>query len=232
MANWRSHRQTVRFFGLKNEERLSKGLDVKWHIPSTCLDAARMWFSTGTYSTNRIFRVAMAENPTNPSNGQNVHRFQARTPICHIVSEAWEPPRFQEKRSRSGKAILGALGEFRGILGAALGIGSSILGIRNSILGMASHDLINMKPTILGATLGAIPRIAANPPGTFSFAPSFSELFFENWGGPCAQDCTCFTLLRGGAFGTRGVCNRMHRRKPWANPCNRSASSLPGSLLE
>ena len=46
------------------------------------------------------------------------------------------------KRSRREKAILGALGEFRGILGAALGIH----GIRNSILGMASHDLSNMKP--------------------------------------------------------------------------------------
>ena len=90
------------------------------------------------------------------------------------------------KRSRSEKAILGALGEFRGILGAALGIGNSILGIRNSILGMASHDLINTKPTILGATLGAIPAIAANPPEIFSFAPAFSERFFKNWGGPRA----------------------------------------------
>ena len=84
----------------------------------------------------------------------------------------------QEKRSRSERAILGALGEFRGILGAALGIGNSILGIRNSILGMASHDLINTKPTILGATLGAIPGIAANPPERSSFAPAFSERFF------------------------------------------------------
>ena len=105
------------------------------------------------------------------------------------VSEAWGPPQFQEKRSRSERAILGALGEFRGILGAALGIGNSILGIRNSILGMASHDLINTKPTILGATLGAIPGIAANPPERFSFAPAFSERFFKNWGGPRAPDC-------------------------------------------
>ena len=102
------------------------------------------------------------------------------------LSEARGPPQFQEKRSRSAKAILGALGEFRGILGAALGIGISILGIRDSILGMASHDLINTKPTILGATLGAIPGVAANPPERFSFAPAFSERFFKNWGGPCA----------------------------------------------
>ena len=97
-------------------------------------------------------------------------------------------PNFRKKRSRSEKAILGALGEFRGILGAALRIGNSILGIRNSILGMASHDLINTKPTILGATLGAIPGIAANPPERFSFAPAFSERFFKNWGGPRAPD--------------------------------------------
>ena len=78
-------------------------------------------------------------------------------------SEAWGPPQFQEKRSRSEKAILGALGEFLGILGAALGIRNSILGIRSSILGMASHDLSNTKTTILGATPGAIPGIGGNP---------------------------------------------------------------------
>ena len=27
------------FWHYKNKERLSRGLDVKWHIPSTCLDA-------------------------------------------------------------------------------------------------------------------------------------------------------------------------------------------------
>ena len=61
-------------------------------------------------------------------------------------------------------------------------------GIRNSILGMASHDLINTKPTILGATLGAIPGIAANPHEIFTFDPAFSERFFRNWGGPRAQE--------------------------------------------
>ena len=111
-----------------------------------------------------------------------------RWPRGAPLSEACGPPQFQEKRSRSDKAILGALREFRGILGAALGIGNSILGIRNSILRMASHDLINTKPTILGATLGAIPGIAANPPERFSFAPAFSERFFKNWGGPRAPD--------------------------------------------
>ena len=33
-----------------------------------------------------------------------------------------------------------------------------------------------------------IPGIAANPPERFSFAASFSERFFENWGGPRAPD--------------------------------------------
>ena len=103
-------------------------------------------------------------------------------------SEAWEPPQFQEKRSRSEKAILGALGEFRGILGAALGIRNSILGIRNSILGMAFHDLSNTKTKILGATPGAIPGNDGNPHERFPFAPAFSERFFKNWGGPRAPD--------------------------------------------
>ena len=45
------------------------------------------------------------------------------------ISEALGSPRFQARRSRSEKAILGALGEFRGILGATLGIRNSILGV-------------------------------------------------------------------------------------------------------
>ena len=96
-----------------------------------------------------------------------------------FLSAAWGPPQFQEKRSRSEKAILG---EFRGILGAALGIRNSILGMRNSILGMASHDLSNTKTKILGATPGAIPEIDGNPHERFSFAPPFSERFFQELG--------------------------------------------------
>ena len=80
--------------------------------------------------------------------------------------------------SRSEKATLGALGEFRDILRAALGIQNSILGMRSSILGMASHDLSNTETTILGATPGAIPGINGNPHERFSFAPPFSERFF------------------------------------------------------
>ena len=33
--------------------RVSRGLDVKWHIPSTCHDASRKWFSTGICNINR-----------------------------------------------------------------------------------------------------------------------------------------------------------------------------------
>ena len=88
------------------------------------------------------------------------------------------------KRSRSEKAILGALGELRGILGAALGVQKMTLGLQNHILGMAPHGLSNVKTT----TLGAIPRNAANPPERFSFAPAFSERFFKNWGGPRTPD--------------------------------------------
>ena len=84
-------------------------------------------------------------------------------------------PQFQEKRSRSEKAILGALGEFRGILGAALGIRNSILGMRNSILGMEAHDLSNTKATILGATPGAIPELMKTHMKDFHFAPVFQK---------------------------------------------------------
>ena len=42
------------FWHYKNKEGLSsRGLDVNWHIPSTCLDASRKRFSTGIYSMKR-----------------------------------------------------------------------------------------------------------------------------------------------------------------------------------
>ena len=82
--------------------------------------------------------------------------------------------------------ILGALREFQGSLGATLGIQKLILGIRNSVLGMASHDLSNTKPTILGATPRAILGIDGDPNQRLSFLPPFSERFVRNWGGPHA----------------------------------------------
>ena len=41
------------------------------------------------------------------------------------IQKPGDHPNFRKKRSRSERAILGALGEFRGILGATLGIGNS-----------------------------------------------------------------------------------------------------------
>ena len=82
------------FWHYKNKERLSKGLDIKWHIPSTCLDASRKWFSTGIYSINRAFEWLCLRTQQTPQNDQNVHGFQVKTPICHIVpvSRAYPSP--------------------------------------------------------------------------------------------------------------------------------------------
>ena len=73
------------FSQYKNKERLLKGLDVKWHIPSTCLDAFQKWFSIGIYSINRASEWLCLEMQETSQNGRNVHGFQVRTPICHIV---------------------------------------------------------------------------------------------------------------------------------------------------
>ena len=53
-----------------------------------------MWFSTGISSKNRTFKWPYLKTRRTPQNGQNVHRFQVRTPICHIVpvSRAYPPP--------------------------------------------------------------------------------------------------------------------------------------------
>ena len=105
-----------------------------------------------------------------------------------LFQKPGDHPNFR-KNALGVKGPFSELSESSGVFSEQLSeleIGNSILGIRNSILGMASLDLINTKPTILGATLGAIPGIAANPPKRFSFAPAFSERFFKNWGGPRA----------------------------------------------
>ena len=108
-------------------------------------------------------------------------------------------PNFR-KNALGVKRPFSELSESSGVFSEQLGIGNSILGIRNSILGMASHDLINTKTTILGATLGAIPGIAANPPERFSFAPAFSERVFKNWGGPRAPEQMTMTIGVGSLF--------------------------------
>ena len=54
------------FWHYKNKEKLSRGLDVKWHIPSTCLDASRKWVFYWALQHKQGFRVAMAGNTMNP----------------------------------------------------------------------------------------------------------------------------------------------------------------------
>ena len=113
-------------------------------------------------------------------------------------------PQFQESRSRSEKAILGALGAFRGMLGAALGV-------RSPILGVASPDWCNAKTRILGATPGAISESDGNPDERFSFAHTLSERFLKNWGGPCAPEENCCrinseTILDANCYITSPIC--------------------------
>ena len=41
------------FWHYRNKERVSRGLDVRWHVPSTCLDASKRGFYIGSHSMNR-----------------------------------------------------------------------------------------------------------------------------------------------------------------------------------
>ena len=75
----------------------------------------------------KTIRVAAIRVVTAPSIFWSFQSFSATFSASRYVyrqSEAWGPPQFQEKRSRTEtlsegeKAILGAFGEFRGILGA------------------------------------------------------------------------------------------------------------------
>ena len=62
------------FWHYKNRERLSRGLDVKWHVPPTCLDASKKWVSIGIYSINRVSEWK-ARNPRSPSKWPKCARF-------------------------------------------------------------------------------------------------------------------------------------------------------------
>ena len=73
------------FLHYKNRDRVSRGLDVKWRIPSACLDASKKRFSTRIHSIDRVSKWLWQANQETPQNGQNVHGFHVRTPICHIV---------------------------------------------------------------------------------------------------------------------------------------------------
>ena len=80
-----------------------------------------------------------------PAKGAKGKRGRVKTDQPLFKSEAWGPPQFQEKRAQSEKAILGALGEFRGILGAALGgpgiNKSSYSRIKNCLIDVAASGL-------------------------------------------------------------------------------------------
>ena len=103
------------------------------------------------------------------------------------VQKPGNHPNFRKMLSDK-KAILGALGEFRGILGAALGIRNFTLGIRNSILRMASHNLSNTKTKILEATPGVIPGIDGTHMKDFHL-PQHSRSVFSRIGvGPRAPE--------------------------------------------
>ena len=42
------------------------GSDVKWHVPSTCLDACKKRFSIGIYSVNRASERLWPETQETP----------------------------------------------------------------------------------------------------------------------------------------------------------------------
>ena len=74
-------------------------------------------------------------------------------------------------------AILGALGEFRGMFRAKLGTQKMTLRMQKTILGwhLTSREVNN---TILGTTPGTTPGINGNSQSGLSYAPSFSERSF------------------------------------------------------
>ena len=118
-------------------------------------------YETFWYKNSAIISAKFG-SPTPPS--QNLlHRFC----VNFLSQKPEDHPNFRKKCFRSEKAILGALGVFRGILGAALGVQKLILGMRDSILGIASHDL----PIGRMAKLGRF--------GSFAFA--MKNRHFGSW---------------------------------------------------
>ena len=65
----------------ENKDRLSRGLDVKWHIPSTRLDASRKWCPTGIYSINRASEWLRLETLQTP---QMAKMCSAKTMKCTL----------------------------------------------------------------------------------------------------------------------------------------------------
>ena len=83
------------FWHYKNKVRLLRGSDVKCHIPSTCLDASKKWFSIGMYSIKQGFPSGYDWKPKKALKMAKMCTvFQVRTPTCHIVtvSRTYPPP--------------------------------------------------------------------------------------------------------------------------------------------
>ena len=119
-----SKRTVTKTAQLKAKETPTVGIGTSPFFPySVCVCVPRMVFESCTacffpcWCFNQVSQELYSDNRFNRT--QNHSRA--------IFQKAGDHPQFQEKRSRSERAILGALGEFRGILGAALGIGNSIL---------------------------------------------------------------------------------------------------------
>ena len=87
MANWRSHKETVHFFGpkLQQEGETFEGLGRKMAHSSTCLDTSRKCLFTGICGISGASEWLWLETEEAPQKGQNVHGFQVRTPMCHFV---------------------------------------------------------------------------------------------------------------------------------------------------
>ena len=113
MANWRSHRETVHFLGSNmghfqrfGTTKMRRDFRGVWTQNGTFLHLSRCLQKvafTGIYSKNRASGWLWLENQDAPQNGQNVHSFPVRTPICHIVpvSRAYLHPLFEPAPSIS-----------------------------------------------------------------------------------------------------------------------------------
>ena len=106
----------------------------------------------------------------------------------HLNSEAWGPPQFQEKGSRSEKAIPGALVAFRGILGS--NSRSSETNSRNekshSRNGVSRLQLCENHNSRSNSRSDS--QNSCEPTRKIFICFCISERFFKNWGGPRTPD--------------------------------------------
>ena len=127
--------------------------------------------------------VMCAGCPRNP----NAEAYSCKS--THMKYRSQKPrdhSNFRKKRPQSEKAILGALGEFRGILGAALGIQKVILGMqnfhsRNGISRLEQPQLSEQLPEPILELMGTHMK-------DFHLTLHSRSVFFKNWGGPHAPE--------------------------------------------